>query len=187
MILSLIVIACLIGGVVSGFRRGFVSQSVSIVSLILAFIVAIYYFQSTANYVIDFIKKFNGDVGVQWLYVTDIIAFVVLFSLTRSVYLMLGRALNAVVKLPVLHLGNQLLGSVIGVVAQYLIIFFVLNVLILFPINWFQTQYQDSGISQTIVKKTPVLSQHAGRVITTHHAAVNNQVNDGRGGTHEMA
>jgi uncharacterized membrane protein required for colicin V production len=100
---------------------------------------------------------------------------------------MLGRALNAVVKLPVLHLGNQLLGSVIGVVAQYLIIFFVLNVLILFPINWFQTQYQDSGISQTIVKKTPVLSQHAGRVITTHHAAVNNQVNDGRGGTHEMA
>lgn len=57
MILDLIIIVLLIGGLISGYRAGFINQSVRIVSLILSFMVAIYYFQPTANIMINIAKK----------------------------------------------------------------------------------------------------------------------------------
>lgn len=160
MILDIIILLLLVGGLISGYRAGLITQSVRIISLILAFVVAIYYFQATANMAINLAKKLGLTPGIQWLYVADIIAFVLLFAMTHAVYLMLGSYLNELAKIPGFHLGNALLGSLIGAVTQYLIVFFVLNCLIAFPISWVQTQYRSSQLSQWIVKETPVLSKH---------------------------
>lgn len=190
MILDIIIIALLIGGLVNGYRAGFITQSVRIVSLILSFMVAIYYFQPAANLSIALVKKLGVTPSIQWIYIADIVAFVVLFAVTHTVYLVLGGHLNGIAKIPGFHLGNALLGSVVGGLTQYLIIFFVLNMLIVFPISWLQNQYQQSSISQTIVKKTPVLSDRASQ---SNHSGESTLVNDpaaglNLGGTnHEVA
>ncbi|EEI70849.1 CvpA family protein [Lentilactobacillus hilgardii] len=176
LILDLIIIVLLIGGLISGYRAGFINQSVRIVSLILSFMVAIYYFQPTANIMINIAKKIGFAPGIQWLYVSDIVAFVLLFALTHAVYIMLGSHLNGIAKVPGFHLGNSLLGSVIGGITQYLIIFFVLNILIVFPISWVQDQYQESQISQTIVKKTPILSKRESRTQTIKQGALSSSI-----------
>ncbi|MFT8907283.1 MAG: CvpA family protein [Lentilactobacillus diolivorans] len=158
MVLSLLILILLVGGLMSGYRAGLITQSVRIISLILSFIVAFYYFQPAANLVMTVVKRLGAEPNLQWIYIIDIIAFVFLFGLTHTVYLMLGNHLNGIAKVPGFHIGNAILGSAVGLLTQYLVIFFVLNILVVFPINWIQDQYRQSDISQTIVKKTPVLS-----------------------------
>ncbi len=171
MILDIIVILILISGLIRGYRIGLIKQSVQAGSLILAFIVAMYYFQPLGNLMIKLLKQLQLKPDIQWLYVSDIIAFVLLFSITQAVYTSLGKHLNGVTRLPGLHLGDELLGSVMGLLTRYLVTFFLLNILILFPMSWLQDQYHESTISQTIVKKTPIISEWQSRHLITHSRA----------------
>ncbi|GHP15016.1 hypothetical protein YK48G_24410 [Lentilactobacillus fungorum] len=189
MILDIIVILILISGLVSGFRLGFIHQSIRAGALILALIVALYYFQPLANLVITGLKQLRWQPDIQWTYVFDLIAFIFLFSVTNAVYLGLGRYLNVAAKLPIFHVGDELLGALMGVVTHYLIVFFVLSALIVLPVSWFQTQYHESQISQMIVKKTPLISDWQSQQgwmnnAASHSNPLNYRVNGGQ--SHEM-
>ncbi|WP_369404686.1 CvpA family protein [Secundilactobacillus odoratitofui] len=70
-----------------------------------------------------------------------------------------GRDLNLITRLPLIHSVNALLGAATSFIVRYLLIFLILNILLLFPSQWVQQQYQVSSIAQSIVKKTPVMSK----------------------------
>ncbi|EHO53970.1 CvpA family protein [Lentilactobacillus kisonensis] len=174
MILDIIVVLLLVSGLVGGFRIGFIKQTVQAGSLILAFIVAMYYFQDLGNLIVRAINGLQIKLAIQWVYVIDMVAFICLFSLTQVVYVKIGKHLNGLTRVPGLHLGDELLGSLMGMVTRYLVIFFVLNILIVFPISWVQNQYRESSISQTIVKKTPIISKWQAKHLITHSASKQN-------------
>lgn len=160
MILGLTILIILMGGLVVGFHQGFISQFVQIIALFLAFIFAIYYFQTLSELIIQLTRKvLKISMDVQWIYIINILAFSLMFSVSYWIYLAIGSLLGSLTNLPIINFTNSLLGAMIGGLKRYLLIFFLLNILLATPITWFKQQYQEIPILQTIVKNTPILSK----------------------------
>lgn len=158
MILSIIVAVLLALGAVYGYQTGLVLQLVRLISVGLSWIAAILTCAPVTTFIYT-IGQNQQTTGQTPPRVMTIIIFAILFFLVNTLLWRLGRTLNLVTKLPVIHLLNGLLGAVVGLIIRYLIIFIALNIFILIPNDWVQSQYQASQLSQTIVTKTPVISQ----------------------------
>ncbi|GAX01022.1 CvpA family protein [Secundilactobacillus silagei] len=154
-------------GLISGYRRGFVSVLMSLIAYILAWIVAAIFSQTLAQFLFHTFTSVNTAVPMPRM--LSGIVFTVLFGLTYSVIRHLGRDLNLITRLPVIHTVNALAGAAINFIVRYLLLFLVLNILLLFPNQWIQTQYQTSPVAQKIVKKTPVMSKQLIRTWQQHN------------------
>ncbi|WP_173021248.1 CvpA family protein [Secundilactobacillus folii] len=158
MIFSIVILIILLLGIISGFRRGFVGVVMSLLAYIIAWIVAALFSQPVAKFLFQAFTS-NHNVLVVVPRLLSGIVFFVLFSIAYGIVRRIGRDINMVTKLPVIHSVNALLGAAINLIVRYLLIFLVLNVLILFPSEWIQEQYQASPVAQTMVKKTPIMTK----------------------------
>lgn len=166
--LSLAIIIILIFGFLVGLKRGFILQIIHLTGSIIAFLVAsikyddlapkltlwIPYPNFTAVSEFDFIFD-NADLETAYY---RAISFVVIFLGVKLILQIIGSMLDFVASLPVLKTLNGWAGALLGFIEIYLLVFIVLYVSALLPVESVQRSIQNSAVAGLIIDHTPVLS-----------------------------
>ncbi|MDX8046647.1 CvpA family protein [Gracilibacillus sp. S3-1-1] len=166
---NLILIFLLIMGVFIGLRRGFILQVLHLTGFIIAFIVASAYYADVASKLELWIPYPEMMTDASWAVFLEtlpleaayynVIAFGILFFVTKIVLQIVATMLDFVADLPILRVVNSWLGAVLGFVEVYLLIFIVLYIFALAPIANIQEYIEGSSIATTIIEHTPILSE----------------------------
>lgn len=152
MLFSIVIILLLIFGAVQGYRTGLLVQISGIASLILALIFAMFYSQNVTQWINAMLVKFlKQDLSVGQNYGLYIVVFICLLLFTSEVFQSIGRMLAGLTKLPLIGLGNSLLGIIAGVAIQGLVVFICLNLMLATQSSWVRQQYHQSELAQRIV------------------------------------
>ncbi|GAK09729.1 MULTISPECIES: CvpA family protein [Geomicrobium] len=165
--LSLLLLLLLITNFFIGLRRGFILQLFHLVSFFGSLIVAYLFYQDIAEYLrlwlpypqfLDnpdnmLISAFNFEA----VYYNGI-SFALLFFATRILLHILASMLDFVSHLPILRSINRLLGAVLGFIEAYLLIFVLLIVAALLPVDAIQEAIANSSIARLMIEQTPFLS-----------------------------
>lgn len=166
---NIIIIVLLLFGFLMGLRRGFILQLLHLLGFVAAFVVAVLYYNKLAPHLVLWIPypELSSD-GLWATFVQNlplkagfynIIAFAIIFFATKILLQIIATMLDFVSDLPILNSVNKLLGSVLGFIEVYLIIFVILYVLTLAPVDFIQIRINDSSIALFIIEKTPLLSE----------------------------
>jgi uncharacterized membrane protein required for colicin V production len=164
---NLILIVLLILGAFIGLKRGFIMQVLHLTSFIIAFIIAVLFYDNIApkltmwipypEFTEDGFGALFGALPLEDAYYNGI-AFVFLFFVAKITLQILANMLDFVAELPILHSVNGLLGAILGFIETYFILFIILYFMALLPIDMFQGYINDSSIAQFMIEHTPLLS-----------------------------
>ncbi|GAA0429182.1 CvpA family protein [Lentibacillus halophilus] len=164
-----ILIALLVFGFFMGLKRGFILQAFHLIGFIAAFILAALYYDKLAPKLTLFIPYPDLENGGEWAdFLQSVplegtfynaIAFAVIFFATKMLLQIVASMLDFVAELPILHAVNRWLGAVLGFAEIYLLIFIVLYILALAPVQQIQTWINDSSVALIILENTPILSE----------------------------
>ena len=164
----LIVIFILLGAFV-GAKQGFTKAFVSFLGIIIVVIVAYFLKNPVSEFLMNFLPffKFGGiikGVTVLNIAVYEIIAFILVFSILMialKVLLLATGILETILKFTIiLGIPSKILGSIVGIIKHYVIIFFVLYFLSM-P-NFVDVEFiKNSNYREPILRNTPLLSNVA--------------------------
>ena len=113
-IIDIIILVCCIPALFHGFSKGFVSQAISLIALVLGVWLS---FKFSVPFG-DWLKSFADLPGT----VLHIIAFALILTIVMLVLTLIGKAIEKVVKLAMLGWLNKLLGIVFALLKAVLII-----------------------------------------------------------------
>lgn len=168
--LDIAIIILFIFGFFNGLRRGFILQAFHLASFIIAYVVANLYYTQFAPKLTLWIPYPNiGDNSTLKLLSVNgnmedafyrAIAFVIIFFAVKVVLHIIGAMLDFIAHLPILKQLNIWAGGLLGFCEIYLIIFILLYIAALIPIDSVQKPLEHSFMAAEIVKNTPIFSQH---------------------------
>ncbi|WP_042223285.1 CvpA family protein [Oceanobacillus manasiensis] len=166
---DLIILIILVFGLLMGLKRGFILQLFHLLGFIVALIVAALYYDKLGPKLtlwIPYPELSNEGAWAEFLQALPLesgfynaIAFVVIFFAVRIILQIIASMLDVVASLPVLNSVNKLLGAVLGFVEVYLLLFIVLYIMALTPIESIQSWINDSSIALAMLENTPYLSE----------------------------
>lgn len=161
----LIIVFILLGAVV-GFKRGFTSSLVNFIGVILVAVIAYFLKNPVGDFLMSFCPFFDfggiiKGVTVLNIAVYQIIAFILVFSILMiglKLLLMATGILETILKFTiVLGIPSKILGAIVGLIENYIIVFFVLYLLSM-P-NFLEVGFiKESKYREPILKNTPILS-----------------------------
>lgn len=165
--IDLILLLLLIFGILRGIKRGLIVQAFHFVSFLIAFFVASRFYESFAGMLEMYIPYPPLD-GETWAFFEatfnletayySMIAFVVLFFITKIILSIITAMLDFVAELPLLNLVNKGLGALFGFFEQYLVLFIIVFVISLLPVAQIQSLIADSNIARFMIEQTPIFS-----------------------------
>jgi uncharacterized membrane protein required for colicin V production len=167
--LDLAILAILLIGFLIGLRRGFILQLIHLTGFVVAFIAAYVYYDELAPKLKLWIpypsledssamKFFFEESGLDMAYY-NAIAFAILFFAAKFTWQMIGSMLDFIAHLPILKQLNRWGGGILGFLEVYLIMFIVLYIAALLPVESIQGPMNRSFLAEGIVKNTPFLSE----------------------------
>jgi len=155
-------------GFMIGLKRGFILQFIHMTGFIVAFIVAYMNYEKLVPTLKLWIPypTFGDPETIKMLFESAhldeayyrAMAFAILFFATKIVMQIIGSMLDFVAQLPLLRSMNRWAGGALGFVEVYLLLFLVLYVGALIPVEAVQTKLQHSFMASFIVKHTPFFS-----------------------------
>lgn len=166
--LDLAILAILLIGFLIGLKRGFILQLIHLTGFVVAFIAAYVYYDELAPKLklwipypsfgdASAIKLFFDGTGLDMAYY-NAIAFAIIFFAAKIIWQMIGSMLDFIAHLPILKQLNRWGGGIFGFLEVYLIIFIVLYIAALLPVESIQGPMNNSFLAEGIVKNTPFLS-----------------------------
>ena len=165
--LAVLIILCF--GFLMGLRRGFILQLIHVTGFIIASIIAYLYYDQLAPKLTLWVPYPNMSTNLTLPSLFDhvnledayyrAIAFVVIFFAVKMLLQIIGSMLDFVAQIPVLKQLNILAGGVLGFIEVYLIMFILLFIAALLPIESIQGPLIDSILVEFMIKHTPILSQ----------------------------
>lgn len=168
-IIDIIIILFLILGAYIGFKQGFTKSLVSFLGILFVAIIAYFLKNPVSEFLMSFFPFFNfggiiKGVTVLNIAVYEIIAFILVFSILMialKVLLLATGILETILKFTIiLGIPSKILGSIVGIVKHYVIIFFVLYFLSM-P-NFVDVEFiKNSNYREPILRNTPLLSNVA--------------------------
>lgn len=166
--LSLILFLILVISFFIGLRRGFILQIIHLAGFFVSLFVAYKFYQELAIYLRLWIPypNFASEGIITMLLETvpletvyyNVIAFVILFFATKIVMHIIGSMLDFVAHLPFLRTINGVLGGVLCFVEFYLLLFILLHVGILLPVDIVQQEIDNSFLANVMINHTPIFS-----------------------------
>lgn len=167
--IDLILLILLVFGVLVGLKRGFILQVFHLAGFIIAFIVAAKYYDLIAPRLVLWVPYpdlpedaswavFLGETSVETAFY-NAIAFLIIFFAVKIILHIIASMLDFVAELPILRSVNTLLGGLFGFVEIYLILFLLLYIGALVPLEVVQTVIERSEIAGFIIERTPYLSE----------------------------
>lgn len=168
-LVDILIIIFLITGAAVGFKRGFTKSLVNFIGIILVIILA-YLFKNPVSELLMKIfpfLPFGGYIkGITVLNIAlyEFIAFFLLFSILEIILKVLSLTTGIFEKILnftiILGIPSKILGTVLGLVKNYVIVFFVLYFLSM-PNFSEVSVVNDSNLREPILKYTPLLSNVA--------------------------
>jgi uncharacterized membrane protein required for colicin V production len=165
--LAILIILCF--GFLIGLKRGFILQLIHLTGFIIASIIAYLYYNQLAPKLTLWVPYPNISTDLTLPFVFDnvnledayyrAIAFVVIFFAVKIFLQIIGSMLDFVAQIPVLKQLNILGGGLLGFIEVYLIMFILLFIAALLPIESIQGSITNSILAQFMIKNTPILSQ----------------------------
>ncbi|KGR83303.1 CvpA family protein [Lysinibacillus odysseyi] len=166
--LDLLILLIFMVGIVAGARRGLVVQAIHMFGFLLAVIVALIYYKPLAQKFLLWIPYPGfAESATSTLALTGIdadrtfyrvIAFALIFFVVKILLQILGSMLDFLKYLPVLGSINRLLGAVLGFVEVYFLLFIILYVVALLPLESIQARLDGSIITGLMLEHSPFIS-----------------------------
>ena len=170
-ILDIAIILILIMSAIVGFKRGAIKEIVSLVGIIIVFIVAFSLKGVLGNVLCKWLPFFNFAGNLEGVTVLNIllyqlIAFLIIYSLLFSVYMIVMKISGIVQKIihmtVILWLPSKLIGAVVAFITGYVMVFVVLLALLI-PLKDTDI-FRESRFANYIVYDTPILAGSAGNI-----------------------
>ncbi|MFC2948601.1 CvpA family protein [Virgibacillus sediminis] len=177
-----ILILLLVFGFLMGLKRGFILQLFHLVGFIIAFIVAVMYYDEFGTRLAlwvpypdlgdehawaEFLQELPLESGFY-----NAVAFAIIFFAVKMILQIIASMLDFVASIPILRSVNKLLGSVLGFVEIYLLLFIVLYILALTPVAEIQSWINGSAIALFILEHTPYFSEKITELWFAHVAGI---------------
>ncbi|RHW33428.1 CvpA family protein [Lysinibacillus yapensis] len=166
--LDILLLICFAASILLGLKRGFIVQAIHLVSIFVALIVAYIYYKPLADKFVLWIPYPGVSEDSSMMLMLDalnvdqtfyrIIAFAVIFFAVKLALQILGSIFDFLTYLPVLNSVNRLLGAVLAFIEFYLILFIILYVLALLPIDSMQNLMGNSIIANLMLEHTPIFT-----------------------------
>jgi len=167
--IDLALLFILLTGFMIGLKRGFILQFIHMTGFIIAFIVAYMNYENLAPKLRLWVPypSFGDEETMKMIFEAAnldeayyrAVAFALLFFATKIIMQIIGSMLDFVAQLPLLRSMNRWAGGALGFVEVYLIVFILLYIGALIPVESLQMRLQDSFMATVIVKRTPFLSE----------------------------
>ena len=170
-ILDIAIILILIMSAIVGFKRGAIKEIVSLVGIIIVFIVAFSLKGVLGNVLCKWLPFFNFAGNLEGVTVLNIllyqlIAFLIIYSLLFSVYMIVMKISGIVQKIihmtVILWLPSKLIGAVVAFITGYVMVFVVLLALLI-PLKD-TDMFKESKFANYIVYDTPILAGSADNI-----------------------
>lgn len=165
---SFIILALFIFGLLMGLRRGFILQLVHLTGFFISMIVASIYYKKLANHIALWIPypELSGDNAWAIFLNTmplenafyNAVSFAIIFFVAKIVLQVIAYMLDFVARIPVLRTLNKGLGALLGFIEVYVLTFIVLFIGALVPVTAIQDKLASSFLAKLIVQHTPILS-----------------------------
>lgn len=166
--IDLLIILLLVGGLIAGFRRGFIVQLIHMFGLIISVIVAYKFYKPLAEKLILWIPYPGATAAdaLSWTFENldmdmtfyRLIAFILIFVGMKLILQLIGSMLDFLKHLPILGFGARLIGAALGFIEFYVLIFFALSLLAMLPIEVIQNSLSHSMLAKAMFEHTPIIS-----------------------------
>ncbi|MFC0522393.1 CvpA family protein [Pontibacillus salicampi] len=166
--IDLLLLVIFVLGFLIGLRRGFVLQLLHMTGFIVAFVVAVIYYDDLSPKLDLWIPYPELPESQQWaIFLENVslesafynaVAFAIIFFGIKIIMQIIASMLDFLADLPVLNVVNNLFGGVLGLLEIYFIVFLFLYLGALVPIPFIQNAVDGSFIAQMIIEHTPLLS-----------------------------
>ncbi|WP_227396674.1 CvpA family protein [Jeotgalibacillus aurantiacus] len=167
--LDLLLLVFLVTGFIIGLRRGFILQLIHLVGFFIAFFLAYKYYSVLAPKLTLWVPYPAFDAGSRLAFIADtvnfeeayyrIIAFAIIFFGAKIVMQLIGSMFDSVAQFPMLRPLNIFGGGILGFIEMYVILFVLIYIAAMVPMNSIQDTLAGSGISEFILQQTPVFSE----------------------------
>lgn len=167
-ILDIVIVLILIMSAIIGFKRGAIKEIVSLVGIIIVFIVAFAFKGVLGNVLCKWLPFFNFAGNLEGVTVLNIllyqlIAFLIIYSLLFSIYMIVVKISGVVQKLVhmtvILWLPSKIIGAVVAFITGYVMVFVVLLALLI-PLKD-TDMFKGSKFANYVVYDTPILAGSA--------------------------
>lgn len=173
-ILDIVIALVLIMSAIIGFKRGAIKEVVSLVGIIIVFILAFSLKGVLGNILCKWLPFFNFAGNLEGVTVLNIllyqlIAFLIIYSLLFSVYMIVVKISGIVQKIVhmtvILWLPSKLIGAVVAFITGYVMVFVVLLALLI-PLKDTDI-FKNSKFANYIVYDTPILASSSENISTS--------------------
>ena len=173
-ILDIVIVLILIMSAIIGFKRGAIKEIVSLVGIIVVFIVSFSLKGVLGNVLCKWLPFFNFAGNLEGITVLNIllyqlIAFLIIYSLLFSVYMIVMKISGIVQKIVhmtiILWLPSKLIGAVVAFITGYVMVFVVLLALLI-PLKD-TDMFRASKFANYIVYDTPILASSSENISTS--------------------
>ncbi len=164
-ILDIVIVLFLISCIVMGWKNGVIKETVSFVGIVLVLILSFLFKEPLANFLCKYFPFFSFKGSLKDMVVMNIvlyqgISFFLIFSLLLSIYHFILKISGILQKLVnftfVLLLPSKILGSIVGLLKGYIIVF-ILLFLVFVPCKNYAF-LQESTLTPKILNESPILS-----------------------------
>ncbi len=167
--LDLLIVFLLVGGLITGFRRGLIVQLIHMTGFIIALIIAYSYYKQLAEKFVLWIPYPGVDASsklsmtVKQLDLDEtfyrLLAFVVIFLAAKFLLQLIASMFDFLKYLPVFGFIARFGGAFLGFIEFYILLFFILYLGALLPIDFIQNMINKSLLANTMFEHTPLLSE----------------------------
>lgn len=167
--LDLLIIFMLLAGLITGFRRGLIVQIIHMTGFIIALAVAYNYYQVLAQKFVLWIPYPGVTAGsklslaVEQLDLDEtfyrLLAFVLIFLVVKFGLQLFASMFDFLKFLPVLGFISRFIGAAFGFIEFYILIFLILYLLAMLPVDVVQGFIENSILAKTMFEHTPILSE----------------------------
>ncbi|MBE1554465.1 CvpA family protein [Sporosarcina limicola] len=167
--LDLLILFLLLGGLITGFRRGLIVQIIHMTGFIVALVVAYTYYKQLAEKFVLWIPYPGVTAGsklsmtIEQLDLDEtfyrLLAFVLIFLVVKFGLQLIASMFDFLKYLPVLGFIARFGGAMLGFVEFYILMFLILYLIAMLPIDFVQNMISNSLLANTMFEHTPILSE----------------------------
>ncbi|TQR16180.1 CvpA family protein [Psychrobacillus soli] len=166
---DILILILLVAGLITGAKRGLIVQLIHMTGFIVALIVAYTYYKPLADKFVLWIPfpavtaSYKLTIAVDNLELDQtfyrVIAFVLIFIAVKFALQLIASMFDFLKYLPILGFVSNLVGAILGFIEFYFIVFVLLYVFALLPIDFIQNLISNSILTGWMLEHTPILSE----------------------------
>ncbi|MBB4824174.1 putative membrane protein required for colicin V production [Sporosarcina luteola] len=167
--LDLLIVFLLLGGLITGFRRGLIVQAIHMTGFIIALIAAYIYYKPLAEKFVLWIPYPGVTAHSKLSWAVEqidldetfyrLLAFVLIFLVVKFALQLIASMFDFLKFLPVLGFIARFGGAALGFAEFYILIFLVLYVFAMIPLDLVQGILDKSILANAMFEHSPIISE----------------------------